>query len=78
VRSLTVPGLVCVVGVLMIFKDEGWLDTPHPVSLCIAVACLILGVIGLVATGRQVLRQAEPSPRGTHARRPPVRDEPLP
>ena len=77
-RSLTLFGLVCVVGVLMIFKDERWLDTPHAVSLCIAVACLVLGVIGAVTSAQQVLRQNEPPQQGAHARRPPVRGEPLP
>jgi hypothetical protein len=85
VRFLT--GLLCLlvglcVGlVLMVFKDAGWLATPHPVSLAIAVICLALGVIGAVMTAQQLLhliREREPSPVPAHARRPPVRDEPLP
>jgi hypothetical protein len=71
-------GLLCVGLVLMLFKDVGWLATPHPVSIAIAAVCVVLAVIGLVTTGLQVLEHAEPPPKGTHTRRPPVRDEPLP
>lgn len=76
-RLLVVWGLLLVGLTLMFFKTEGWLTAPHPVFVVIDVVCLILAATGLIATGRQVLHQAEPSPPGAHARRP-VRDEPLP
>lgn len=74
-------GVLCVLLTFMIFKDAGWMDTPHTVSLAIAVACMAVAVSGVVTTAGQILQrlqQGPPSTAGAHARRPPVRDEPLP
>lgn len=77
-RLLVVFGLLFVGLVLMFFRTEGWLVAPRPVFVVIDVVCLVLAAAGLVMTGRQVLQQNQPAPAGAHARRPPVRDEPLP
>ena len=77
-RLLVLWGLLFVGVVLMYFRFEGWLVPPHPVSVIIDLVCMILAATGLVTTGQQVLGQRQPVPAGAHARRPPVRDEPLP
>lgn len=77
-RLLILFGLLLVGLVLVFFRNEGWLVTPHPVSVVIDVLCLILAAAGMVETGRQVLQQAEAAAPGAHARRPPARDEPIP
>lgn len=46
-------GLLCVGLALMLFKDLGWLATPHPASVALAVICLFLSVTGLVLAFRE-------------------------
>jgi hypothetical protein len=52
--SLAIYSLLLIGLALMVLKDIGWLHTPHPATVCIAIICLALAILGLAVTFRQI------------------------